>query len=86
MKKFARTAFLLYLLSWLGMFFFIVIALMIIVSFFTKAKDLTATPGLYFGSASPEQRAITKASWSNWDVVHSVIIIAVIIAFYVYFW
>ncbi len=66
--------------------FFIVIALMIIVSFFTKAKDLTATPGLYFGSASPEQRAITKASWSNWDVVHSVIIIAVIIAFYVYFW
>ncbi len=66
--------------------FFIVIALMIIVSFFTKAKDLTATPGLYFGSASPEQRAITRASWSNWDVVHSVIIIAVIIAFYVYFW
>lgn len=66
--------------------FFIVIALMIIVSFFTKAKDLTATPGLYFGSASPEQRAITRASWSNWDVVHSAIIIAVIIAFYVYFW
>ncbi len=66
--------------------FFIVIALMIVVSFFTKAKDLTATPGLYFGSASPEQRAITRASWSNWDVVHSAIIIAVIIAFYVYFW
>jgi SSS family solute:Na+ symporter len=66
--------------------FFIVIALMVVVSFFTKAKDLTATPGLYFGSASPEQRAITRASWSNWDVVHSVIIIAVIIAFYIYFW
>jgi SSS family solute:Na+ symporter len=66
--------------------FFIVIALMVVVSFFTKAKDLTATPGLYFGSASPEQRAITRASWSNWDLVHSAIIIAVIIAFYIYFW
>jgi SSS family solute:Na+ symporter len=66
--------------------FFIVIALMVVVSFFTKAKDLSATPGLYFGSASPEQRAITRASWSKWDVVHSAIIIAFIIAFYIYFW
>ncbi len=66
--------------------FFIVIALMVVVSFFTKAKDLTATPGLYFGSASPEQRAITRASWSKWDVVNSAIIIAFIIAFYIYFW
>ncbi len=66
--------------------FFIVITLMIIVSFFTKARDSVAIQGLYFGSATAEQRAITRASWSKWDVINSAIIIAFIIAFYIYFW
>ena len=66
--------------------FFIVIALMIIVSFFTKAVDPAKIQGLYFGSASAEQRAITRASWSRWDVINSAIIIAFIIGFYIYFW
>jgi SSS family solute:Na+ symporter len=66
--------------------FFTVIAVMIIVSFFTKAKDVGAIQGLYFGSATAEQRAITRASWSKWDVINSAIIIVVIIAFYIYFW
>ena len=66
--------------------FFIIIALMIIVSFFTKAKDPTKIQGLYFGSATAEQRAITRASWSKWDVINSAIIICFIIAFYIYFW
>jgi SSS family solute:Na+ symporter len=66
--------------------FFIIIALMILVSFFTKAKDLSAIQGLYFGSATPEQRAITRASWNKWDLINSAIIIAFIIAFYIYFW
>ena len=66
--------------------FIIVIALMIIVSFFTKAVDPAKIQGLYFGSASAEQRAITRASWSRWDVINSAIIIAFIIGFYIYFW
>ena len=66
--------------------FAIIIVLMIVVSFFTKAKDATAIQGLYFGSASAEQRAITRASWDKWDVINSIIIIAFIIAFYIYFW
>ncbi len=66
--------------------FVLVIVVMIIVSFFTKAKDLGAIQGLYFGSATPEQRAITRASWGKWDVINSAIIIAFIIAFYIYFW
>jgi SSS family solute:Na+ symporter len=66
--------------------FVLVIVVMIVVSFFTKAKDLGAIQGLYFGSATPEQRAITRASWSKWDVINSAIIIAFIIAFYIYFW
>ncbi|TFH22566.1 MAG: Na+/glucose cotransporter [Bacteroidia bacterium] len=68
------------------MLFVLVILVMIIVSFFTKAKDLGAIQGLYFGSATAEQRAITRASWSKWDVINSAIIIAFIIAFYIYFW
>ena len=65
--------------------FFVVIAVMIIVSFFTERKDPASIKGLYFGSASAEQRAITRASWNNWDVIHSAIIITVIISFYIYF-
>lgn len=66
--------------------FMIVIATMIIVSFFTKAADPSKIQGLYFGSASAEQRAITRASWNKWDLINSSIIIAFIIAFYIYFW
>ncbi|MEX0986869.1 MAG: sodium:solute symporter [Bacteroidales bacterium] len=66
--------------------FFIIIALMLIVSTFTEAKDPASIRGLYFGSASPEQRALTRASWGKWDVINSAIIIAFIIGFYIYFW
>jgi SSS family solute:Na+ symporter len=66
--------------------FFIVILLMVIVSFFTKAADPSKIQGLYIGSATAEQRAITRASWSKWDVINSAIIICFIIAFYIYFW
>jgi len=66
--------------------FVIVIVLMIIVSFFTERMDPAKIQGLYFGSATAEQRAITRASWSKWDVINSAIIITIIIAFYIYFW
>jgi SSS family solute:Na+ symporter len=66
--------------------FFIIIALMILISMVTRKPDPVAIKGLYFGSATAEQKAVTRASWNKWDVIHSVIIITVIIAFYVYFW
>jgi len=66
--------------------FFIVIVLMIIVSFFTRAADPAKIQGLYMGSATADQRALTRASWNKWDVINSAIIIAFIIAFYIYFW
>jgi SSS family solute:Na+ symporter len=66
--------------------FFIIISLMVIVSFFTEKKDPLKIQGLYFGSASAEQRALTRASWNNWDVINSVIVIGIIVAFYIYFW
>ncbi len=66
--------------------FFIIISLMIVVSFFTEKMDPLKIQGLYFGSASAEQRAITRASWNNWDVINSLIVIGIIVSFYVYFW
>ncbi len=66
--------------------FAIVILVMIIVSAFTKRMDETKIVGLYMGSATAEQKAITRASWNVWDVVLSAIVIAVILVFYAYFW
>lgn len=66
--------------------FFIVIALIIVISMFTPKADPAAIRGLYVGSASAEEKALTRASWNKWDVIFSGIIIAVIIGFYIYFW
>jgi SSS family solute:Na+ symporter len=66
--------------------FLFVILLMVVVSTFTKPVDASKITGLYFGSATAEQRAVTRASWSKWDVINSAIIISFVIAFYIYFW
>jgi solute:Na+ symporter, SSS family len=66
--------------------FFIVIILMIIISYLTPKTDPVLIKGLYVGSATAEEKAVTRASYNNWDLVFSGIIIAVIITFYAYFW
>jgi solute:Na+ symporter, SSS family len=66
--------------------FFIVIAIMVVTSMVTKSADQVAIKGLYFGSASDEEKALTRASYNNWDLVFSGLIIVVIISFYIYFW
>lgn len=66
--------------------FFLVIALMIVISYFTPGADPVKIKGLYFGSATAEEKALTRASWNNWDLAFSGVIIVVIIAFYAYFW
>ncbi len=66
--------------------FFLVIVIMIVTSMVTPKADPAKIQGLYIGSSTPEQKAITRASWNNWDLLFSGIIIAVIIGFYIYFW
>ena len=66
--------------------FVIVILSMVVISYFTKPADYVAIKGLTFGSASKEQFAEVRDSYSKWDVVHSIIIIGIVIAFYTYFW
>ncbi len=61
-------------------------AVILIVSQFTKPAPAEQIEGLTFTSATEEQKATTKASWTRWDVIHSVIIVGIIILFYAYFW
>ena len=58
----------------------------IIVSLFTEKPDEKKIQGLVFGTATPEQRATSRASWNHWDVIHTIIILSLTIAFYIYFW
>jgi solute:Na+ symporter, SSS family len=66
--------------------FFIVIAVIIIVSMFTEKPSEEKLSGLTFFSTTPEQRRITRESWNKWDIINSAIVMTVIIAFYIYFW
>jgi SSS family solute:Na+ symporter len=66
--------------------FFIVIASMIVISMVTKPSDAVSIKGLTIGSASPEQRLEVRNSYNHWDVINSLIIIAITLAFYAYFW
>ncbi|MDX1284998.1 MAG: sodium:solute symporter [Draconibacterium sp.] len=66
--------------------FIIVIASMVIISYFTEKKDPDTIVGLTMGSATAAQRAETRESYNYWDVINSVIIIAIILVFYAYFW
>jgi len=76
-------------INWLHyeIFNFIVCLIIIwIISQLTAKPSLSMIQGLTFRSASPEQRAETRASWNKWDIIHTAIIIGVIILFYIYFW
>lgn len=75
--------------NWLffcGWMLVVCLAIAIIVSLCTKAPSAEKIKGLVFGTSTPEQIAATRASWGTWDVVHTVIIIAITVAFYIYFW
>jgi SSS family solute:Na+ symporter len=66
--------------------FVLVIISMVIISYFTKKKDPETIVGLTMGSATAAQRAETRSSYNYWDIINSIIIIAIILVFYAYFW
>lgn len=61
-------------------------AVVLVVSRFTRPASVEQLKGLTFSSASAEDKAATRASWNHWDVIHSVIIIGITVVFYIYFW
>lgn len=58
----------------------------IIVSLFTKKPSEEQIQGLCFGTSTPEQKQKSRASWNKWDIIHTVIILSITVAFYIYFW
>ena len=78
-----------YDVNWLffcGWMFLACILVVVLVSLFTKAPSEKQIQGLVFGTATKEQIAETRASWNAWDVIHTVIILGITVAFYIYFW
>lgn len=66
--------------------FFFTIVLIVVVSLFTESAKPEQLAGLTYGNATEAERAETRASWNKWDVFHSVAIVVIILAFYIYFW
>jgi SSS family solute:Na+ symporter len=61
------------------------IAVMIIVSLLTPKPDEEHIKGLTFATTVAEDRAASRASWNKWDVILSLIIIAIVITVFIYF-
>lgn len=76
-------------MNWLffcGWMFLLCILVVILVSLFTKSPDDSKIQGLVFGTATLEQKRITRETWNKWDVIHSIIILGITAVFYWYFW
>jgi len=69
-----------------SLFIFIVsVAVMIIVSYLTAPPSYEKISGLTYGTVTEEHRRETRASWQARDVVASAIVLALILAAYLYF-
>lgn len=58
---------------------------MVIVSYMTPAPDENQIKGLTFATATAEDKARTRASWSGIDVVTSLVVMVFIVGAYLYF-
>jgi SSS family solute:Na+ symporter len=81
--------YLFYDVNWLffcGWMFLFCIIVIIVVSLFTQAPSAEKIEGLVFGASTPAQKAASRKSWNRWDVIHTIIILAITVIFYIYFW
>jgi SSS family solute:Na+ symporter len=69
-----------------SLFIFIVSALvMVVVSYMTEAPAYEKITGLTYGTVTEEHRRESRASWQARDVIASAIVLALILAAYLYF-
>ncbi len=66
--------------------FALCLTVIVVVTYFTKPASKEKLIGLTYASSTPEQKAVTRASWNKWDVINSGVILGVIVLFYIYFW
>ncbi|HOQ03669.1 MAG TPA: sodium:solute symporter [Anaerohalosphaeraceae bacterium] len=65
--------------------FVLCVTVTVLVSLMTPPPSSQQIRYTYY-AATPEEKAATRASWNKWDVIHTLIILGVIVAFYIYFW
>jgi SSS family solute:Na+ symporter len=66
--------------------FFFTMALMVVISMFTPKAGEQQLQGLTYFSQTPDQIRETRESWSAVDIVTSLVVVGVCVAFYIYFW
>ncbi|MGB7769559.1 MAG: sodium:solute symporter [Verrucomicrobiia bacterium] len=59
--------------------------LMIVISLMTRVPEPKTVKFTWYG-ATPEEKAATRASWNAWDVILSLIVVALCVLFYIKFW
>ena len=64
--------------------FVLTAVLMVVISLMTQAPDPKTIKYTYYG-ATPEEKAITRASWGAIDVILSLIVVAICVLFYIRF-
>ena len=65
--------------------FGISVALIVGVSLLTPKPPREKIDGLTYGSMAAAAKAEVRASWNKWDVIHTIIILSIIMAVYLYF-
>jgi SSS family solute:Na+ symporter len=69
-----------------SLFIFVVsTAAMFVVSYLTEVPSLGRLTGLTYATVTAEHRAESRRSWNQWDVISSGIVLALILAAYMYF-
>ena len=66
--------------------FFFTMAIMVVISMFTPKAGEHQLQGITYFSQSPEQVKETRESWNMLDIITSLIVLAVCVVFYIYFW
>ena len=65
--------------------FFVCVIVMVAVSYATEQPDYDKINGLTYSTTSRDDKEESKASWTKVDVMTSGLVIALIIAMYIYF-
>jgi solute:Na+ symporter, SSS family len=65
--------------------FLICAATMVVVSYATPPPSEARIAGLTYATVTPAQERETRRSWNRWDVVNSGVVLALILAAYLYF-
>jgi SSS family solute:Na+ symporter len=65
--------------------FIVCTVVMFVMSMITRAPDYSRISGLTYGALTEEDRRNTRASWDARDVISSAIVMALIVAAYIYF-